>query len=188
MVLLGKPDRKRRCIWEDNIKSDFKSNRLKDVDRIYLARARDWWKARVNTVMRFHVPLRISWLAENFLTSEGVIDRADVEVTLYTLIREVLGSNPVRDARYSDLSLSWFCSVPPNRCLNSTTIWTCLLPSKSCEIRHSSIIIQFGRYMVWLLVPSKNSPKKWALLRGIRNVSVPQFAGFIASEHPVVWL
>jgi hypothetical protein len=42
-------------------------------------------------------------------------------------------------------------------------------------LRNASFIHNhtIGRYVVWLLVSSKNSPKKWSLLRGIRSVSVP---------------
>jgi hypothetical protein len=64
-VLVGKPEGKRqfgrpRRRWEDNIKVD-----LEEVDCIELAEDRDRWRALVNTVMNFRVPLN----AGNFLTS-----------------------------------------------------------------------------------------------------------------------
>ena len=68
-VLVGKPEGKRplgrlRHRWEDNIKMD-----LQEVggggDWMELAQDRDRWRALVNMVMNFRVPLN----AENFLTS-----------------------------------------------------------------------------------------------------------------------
>jgi hypothetical protein len=59
---VGKPERKRslerpRCRWVDNIKMDLREIKWRDTDWIDLAQDRDQWKALVNTVMKFRIPL-----------------------------------------------------------------------------------------------------------------------------------
>jgi hypothetical protein len=60
-VPLGRP----RGTWEDNIKMDIQEVGCGDMDWIDLAQDRDGWRALVNAVMNFRVPLN----AGNFLTS-----------------------------------------------------------------------------------------------------------------------
>jgi hypothetical protein len=60
-VWFGKPKLKRllgrpRCIWEDNIKKDFKEIGLEGIDWIHLAQDRDRFPAFVITVMKFRAP------------------------------------------------------------------------------------------------------------------------------------
>jgi hypothetical protein len=55
--LVGKPEGKRplgrpRRRWEDNIKMDLQAVGCGDMDLIELARYRDWWRVRVNAVMK----------------------------------------------------------------------------------------------------------------------------------------
>jgi hypothetical protein len=50
---LGKPRRR----WVDNIKMDLREIKWDGMDWIDLAHDRDQWRALVNTVMNFRVPL-----------------------------------------------------------------------------------------------------------------------------------
>jgi hypothetical protein len=43
------------------------------------------------------------------------------EVTLYTRIRELLGSNLDRDSGYADRNISWLSSFPPVKYVNTFT-------------------------------------------------------------------
>jgi hypothetical protein len=68
-VLVGKPEGKgpfgrHRLRWEDNIKMDLQEVGGGGMDWIELAQERDRWRALVNAVMNFQVPLN----AGNFLT------------------------------------------------------------------------------------------------------------------------
>ena len=51
--------------WKDNIKLDLQEERCGDMDWIDLAQNRDMWRALVNAVINFLVPLN----EVNFLTS-----------------------------------------------------------------------------------------------------------------------
>jgi hypothetical protein len=69
-ILVGKPEGKRplgrprrRCL--DNIKMDLREIGWDGMDRIALAQDRNLWRALVNTVMNFRVPLN----AGKFLSS-----------------------------------------------------------------------------------------------------------------------
>jgi hypothetical protein len=50
--LLGRP----RHRWVANIKMNLRDIGWDGVDWIYLAQNRDWWRARVNAVMKLRVP------------------------------------------------------------------------------------------------------------------------------------
>jgi hypothetical protein len=49
---LGRP----RCIWEDNIKMNFKETGSEGLDWNHVAKDRDQWHALVNTVMNIRGP------------------------------------------------------------------------------------------------------------------------------------
>jgi hypothetical protein len=55
-VLVGKPERKPRRRWEENIKIDLQEVGYGVIDWIELAQDRDWWLALVNAVMNLRVP------------------------------------------------------------------------------------------------------------------------------------
>jgi hypothetical protein len=60
-ILVGKPEGKRsfgrpRRRWEDNIGMDFWEVGWERVDWMHLAQDGDWWRAVVNTVMKFWAP------------------------------------------------------------------------------------------------------------------------------------
>ena len=60
-ILVGKPEGKRplgrrRCRWEDNIKTELKEISSEGVELIYLAHNKDRWRAVVNTVTNFQFP------------------------------------------------------------------------------------------------------------------------------------
>jgi hypothetical protein len=68
-VLVGKPEGKKplgrpRRRWEDNIKMDLHEVGWMDMNWIDLAQYSDGWRALVNAVTNFRVPLN----AGNFLT------------------------------------------------------------------------------------------------------------------------
>ena len=68
-ILVGKPEEKRplgrpRRKWENNIKLDLQEVGWMGMDWINLVQGRDRWRALVNAVMNFGVPLN----AGNFLT------------------------------------------------------------------------------------------------------------------------
>ena len=68
-VLVGEPEGKRplrrpRRKWEDNIKMDLQEVGRGGIDWTDQAQDRDRWRALVNTVMNFRVPLN----SGNFLT------------------------------------------------------------------------------------------------------------------------
>jgi hypothetical protein len=70
MVLMGKPEGKRtlgrpRNRWEANMKMDLQEVGWRGTDWIDLAQHSDMWRALVNAVMNFRVPLN----AQHFLTS-----------------------------------------------------------------------------------------------------------------------
>jgi hypothetical protein len=52
---LGRPRRR----WEDNIRMDLIKLGWKVLDWIYLAQDMDQWRALMNTVMNFQVPLKV---------------------------------------------------------------------------------------------------------------------------------
>jgi len=61
MVVVGKPERKRRLgrprrAWEDNIKMDLQEVGCGDMEWIELAQDRDRWRSRGNAVMNLRVP------------------------------------------------------------------------------------------------------------------------------------
>jgi hypothetical protein len=58
-----------RRIWEDNVKFDLEEVGWGGLDCIDLAEGRDRWRAFVNAVMNFRMPLN----AGNFLTAEDLI-------------------------------------------------------------------------------------------------------------------
>jgi hypothetical protein len=67
-VLVGKPEGKKplgrpRHRWENNLKTDLQKVGWRGMDWIDLAQYNDRWRALVNVVMNFRVPLN----AENFL-------------------------------------------------------------------------------------------------------------------------
>jgi hypothetical protein len=67
-ILVGKPEGKKplgrpRHRWENNIKTDLQKVRWRGMDWIDLAQYSDRWRALVNAVTNFRVPLN----AENFL-------------------------------------------------------------------------------------------------------------------------
>ena len=69
-VLVGKPEGKKqlgrpRRRWENDITMDLQEVGCGGMDWIELAQDRDRWRALVNSVMNFRVPLN----AGNFLTS-----------------------------------------------------------------------------------------------------------------------
>jgi hypothetical protein len=62
-ILVGKPDGKRplgrpRRRWVNSIKMDLREIGWDGMDWIDLAQDRDQWKALVNTVMNFRVPVK----------------------------------------------------------------------------------------------------------------------------------
>jgi hypothetical protein len=62
-VLVGRPEGKRlpgrpRYMWEDNIKMDLREIEIDGVNGIWLAQDRIWWRAFVNMVMNFWIPLK----------------------------------------------------------------------------------------------------------------------------------
>jgi hypothetical protein len=69
-ILVGNPEGKRplgrpRCRWVGNIKIDLREIGWDGMDWIDLAQDREQWRALVNTVMNFRVPLN----AGKFLSS-----------------------------------------------------------------------------------------------------------------------
>lgn len=52
-------------------------------------------------------------------------------------IQDMLSSNLNQETSYHDWGFSWVCSIPPDKCLDSTFI---NLPSKTLPIYHSSYI------------------------------------------------
>ena len=69
-VLVGKPEGNRplgrpRRRWEDNMKMDLQEVGCEGMDWIDLAQDTDRWRALVNAVMNFRVPLNV----RDFLTS-----------------------------------------------------------------------------------------------------------------------
>jgi hypothetical protein len=63
--LLGKPRRKPRCRWGDNIRMHLQEVECGDMDWIGLAQDRERWRALANAVMN----LRVQQNAGNFLAS-----------------------------------------------------------------------------------------------------------------------
>ena len=55
-VLVGKPEVRPRCRWEDNIKMDLQEVGWGCGDWMELAQDRDRWRALVNTVRNLGVP------------------------------------------------------------------------------------------------------------------------------------
>jgi hypothetical protein len=60
-ILVGKPEGKRPLVrprrrWVDNIEMDLRERGWDDMDWIDLARDRDQWRARVDTVTNLRVP------------------------------------------------------------------------------------------------------------------------------------
>ena len=55
-VLVGKSERRTRCRWKDNIKTDLQELRPGGMDWIDLTEDRDRWRVLVNVVMNFQVP------------------------------------------------------------------------------------------------------------------------------------
>jgi hypothetical protein len=54
-ALVGKPEERYRCRWEDNIKMDLQEVGCESMKWIDLAQERDRWWALVNAVMNFRV-------------------------------------------------------------------------------------------------------------------------------------
>jgi hypothetical protein len=55
-LLVGKPERRPRRWWLNNIKMDLVEVGWRDVDWIGLAQDKDRWRARVNSVLNLRVP------------------------------------------------------------------------------------------------------------------------------------
>jgi hypothetical protein len=53
---VGKPERRPRCRWEDNVKMDLREIGRGGVDWIDLTQVRDKWSALVNTMTNLRVP------------------------------------------------------------------------------------------------------------------------------------
>ena len=54
-VLVGKPERRTRRRWEDNLKMDLQEVGCRGMDWTELAQDRDRWRAHVNSVMNLRV-------------------------------------------------------------------------------------------------------------------------------------
>jgi hypothetical protein len=71
-VLVGKPEGERplgmrRRSWEDNMKMDLRETGCGTMDWIDLVQDRDQWRALLNTVMNFRVPVKceiLEWLSD----------------------------------------------------------------------------------------------------------------------------
>jgi hypothetical protein len=60
-LLVGKPEGRRslgrqRRRWVDNIRMDLGEVGWGDVDLIFLAKDRNWWRALVNSILNLRVP------------------------------------------------------------------------------------------------------------------------------------
>jgi hypothetical protein len=69
------------------------------------------------------------------------------QVSLYTCIRELGGSNFDRDTGYPGCGFSWFSSVPQGKCRESISMRPRPLPSKSLSMHHS--LIPLSPHAIW---------------------------------------
>jgi hypothetical protein len=118
-----------------------------DMDRIHPAWDKDLWPAALNAVINLQISqnsgnFSSSWETISF--SKGLTERVDVTRTLLIRILEVLGSNFGLHRGCPELGFLWFYSVPPRKCLDSTSIRQRSPPSKSFPIYYSSIIASFN--------------------------------------------
>jgi len=65
-VLVGKPERRPRCRWEDNIKMDLQEVGFGVMDWSELAQDRDRWRAIVNVVMNYLIIYQLMYMHKTF--------------------------------------------------------------------------------------------------------------------------
>jgi hypothetical protein len=76
---------------------------------------------------------------------------ANIAVTLWARIREMLDLNPARDTGYPASDSSLFSAAPPDKCWDNIWIRPRLLPSKYFPVHHSYTILPYSLASVGVL-------------------------------------
>jgi hypothetical protein len=127
---------------------DLKEGGWEGVDWINPAQDSNWLRAVVNTVINFRVPCTFgnfftSW-GDYWLLKEESASNVAVEWLAFLLhIRDISGWNLGPETDNPDWRSSWFSSIPPGKCWDSTLNYAATV---------SFLTLSSSLFIIWLCI------------------------------------